>query len=189
MSHSLRVALLASAAARDAAALAEGLSMAGQLPTLMATDPAGASPGTHVVRLRRLADKALRLRGLGDDVAHLPHARVALARGRFDLAHAFGAVDALPAIAWARRSRRPAVLTFVEPLERETIANRRLRLATLERAVHGADVVLAANEEVRSSLRRLLALEASVIAPSDAARHLSLYRELGADYTRPSAAW
>lgn len=180
MSRPLHVALLTGEAAPQAAALAEALRSAGQLPVLMVRDPTGAYADTESIRLRSLPDKPLRSRRIGDGLAHLPHAFVALARGKFDLAHAFSPADALPAVAWARRSRRPAVLTFVAPLERETIANRRLRLATLKRAVYGADVVLATSHDVQKSLRRMLALDAPVLASSDAAGHLSLYRELAA---------
>ena len=180
MSRPLRVALLSSTASADAAALAGALRLAGQQPVLMAPGAPTAPAGTGVIRLRRLPEAPLRFRFIGDGLGHLPHARVALSRGGFDLAHAFNPVDALAAVAWARRAGRPAVLTFIAPLERETIGNRRLRLATLERAVYGADTVIAASEAVRTSLRRLLAIDAPVLAAADAAGHLALYRELGA---------
>ena len=178
MNRPLRVALLGGAAATDAATLARGLHRAGQLPTLLTPDPATAPPGTEVVRLRSVANAPLHVRRIGDGLGYLPHAWIALARGRFDLAHGFEPAGALPAVAWARRSQRPVVLTFAEPLDRATIANGRLRLATLERALHGADAVLASSDEVRRSLRRLLALEVRVVDPSDAAAHVALYREL-----------
>jgi len=180
VSQPLRVALLASASSEEAALLAGALHGAGHLPALLAPDPVGAPAGTEVVRLRSLPDRPLAFRQIGDGLAHLPHACVALARGRFDVAHAFTPVDALAAVAWARRSSGVAVLTFVEPLQRETIGDRRFRLTTLKRSVGGAGAVLAATDEVRRSLRRLLALDVRVVAPPDAAGHLAVYRELHA---------
>jgi len=180
LSGTLRVALLGSATSPGARDLGEALLAAGQRPTLLAPGAGHAPAGMQVVRLRRLAERGLRFRGIDDGLAHVPHALVALARAEFEAAHAFSPVDAIPALAWARRSHRPVLLTFVEPLRRETIASRRLSLATLERAVGGADAVLAADDAVAASLRRLLALEAPILAPSDAPGHLALYRRLGA---------
>jgi len=172
----LRVAVLGRQA--GAADLAGALSAAGQRPVLLWAGAARAPAGVEAIRLRGLLEAPLEFRSIGDGLGHLPHAWFALARGGFEVAHAFAPADALPAVAWARRSHRPVVLTFTTPLSRATIANRRLRLATVERAVQGVDAVLAADEEVRRSLRRLLALEAPVVAPGDAAGHLALYREL-----------
>lgn len=180
MSRALRVALLAGGGGGPGAVtLAGALHRAGHAPTLMTPDALVAPAGVDVLRLRDVPDRPLRSRSIGDGLAHVPHACVALARGHFDLAHAFSPADALPAVVWARRSSRPVVLTFVEPLQRETIGNRRLRLATLEQAIERADLVLAADEGVRTSLRRLLALDAPVVSLSDADGHVALYRALG----------
>lgn len=178
MSSPLRVALLTRAAAPEAVALAEALARAGQLPSLIAPEPGAAGAGIGTRPLQNLAGRLLRSRGIGDGLDRLPHDLLELTRARFDLAHAFSPMDALAALAWSRRSRSPVVLTFTEPLRRETIANRRLKLATLERAVNGADAVVAATDEVQRSLRRLLALDAPVVPAFDTGGYLSLYREL-----------
>lgn len=180
MSRPLRVAVLESAVAPGATTLAAALHAAGHRPVLLTTHPAGAPAGVDVVQLRALPERPLRSRGIGDALEHLPHAMVALARRRFDVVHAFRPADALAAIAWARGARRTAVLTFADPLRRETIANRRLRLETLEAAVRGVDAVLAGSDEVATSLRRLLALDVRCLEPGDAAGHLALYAALAA---------
>lgn len=128
--------------------------------------------------LRGRAALPLRLRKIGDGLEYLPAALVALARHGFDVAHAFTPSDALAAIAWARVTRVPAVLTCLEPLARETLAARRLRLVTLARALEHADGVLAADERVASSLWRWAALDAPVLAPDDIEGHVALYRGL-----------
>lgn len=190
MSRPLRIALLDGAGAPASATLAAALRADGHGPSLLTTRPAHAPAGVDGVRLRVLPERPLRARAIGDGLERLPHALLVLARGRFDVVHAFTPVDALAAVTWARRGRGrgPALLTLTEPLRRETIANRRLRVETLEAALAGADAVLAAGEDVRASMRRLLALEADCLAPGDAVAHVSLYRRLGAGQGRASTA-
>jgi hypothetical protein len=158
----VRIALLAPPHGRAATELADALDGV----TLIAGD--GPPPLAAL----------LRFRGIHDGFERVPGAFVALARGRFDVAHAFSPVDALAAVAWARRGRRAAVLTLTEPLRRATIADTRWRLATLERALGGAGAVVAANEEVRESARHLLALDLPVLAPADGAANRALYGRL-----------
>ena len=183
----MRIALVDGAGSPAAAALAAALHASGRGPVLLTTDPDHAPAGVSVVPLRSLPARPLRSRGIGDRLEHLPHAVLALARGRFDVVHAFRPADALAAVASARRWSGPAVLTFAEPLTRETIANRRLRVATLEEAVRDADAVLAGSAEAQASLRRLLAIDAGCLEPADAAGHLALYARL-VRQARPSTA-
>ncbi|MEA2420620.1 MAG: hypothetical protein QOE60_2826 [Thermoleophilaceae bacterium] len=133
------------------------------------------APGValHVLAPRAaLLDAALRVRKLGDGLGSAAAAALALRRGRFDVAHAFTPEGALAAT-WA--NGRASALTFTEPLRRERLADRRLRLATLERAVARSGAVLAADDEVRGSLERWLGVEARVL---DAEGHAALYAEL-----------
>src|SRR5205085_1256473 len=116
------------------------------------------------------------LRKIGDGLAHLPAALLALGRGGYGVAHAFTPTDALAAIAWARRSGRPAVFTCMDAPERETIAARRLRLATWRRAVGQTSAVLAASEETAEGLRRWFAVDAPVVDPGDAEANVAAYR-------------
>jgi hypothetical protein len=64
------------------------------------------------------------------------------------------------------------------------VADRRLRLRLLERAVGDSDAAIAPTEECRAGLLRWLAVEAPLLEPADADAHERLYREL----LRPAAA-
>lgn len=152
-------------------ALARGLAAAGHDVRALGRGRAGAA-----------LEAALRPRKLGDGLGHAAVHALAVRRGAFDLVHAFSPANAL-ATRGARLAVRGggapvAVLTFPAPVERAGLADRRLRLATLERAIAGADAVLAGDEEVAASLRRWLTIEARVLAPGDAAGHAALYAEL-----------
>ena len=118
-------------------------------------------------------EAALRPRKLGDGLGHVPPAALAVRRGGYDVAHAFS-----PAAALATGAARVAVLTFPAPVRREGMADRRLRLTTLERALAAADAVVAPDAEVAGSLRRWLAVEPRVLAAADGPGHVALYAEL-----------
>jgi hypothetical protein len=124
-------------------------------------------------RVGSVLEAALRPRKLGEGLGHVPPAALAVRRGRFDVAHAFS-----PAAALAAGGARVAVLTFPAPVDRGGLADRRLRLATLERALAACDAVVAPDPEVQSSLRRWLAVDARVLGPADGAGHAALYAEL-----------
>jgi Glycosyltransferase Family 4 len=167
----LRVALLDHAAepGRGAAGeLARALAAAGHEPTVVS--PAARST---------LLDAPLRLRKIGDRPARIPGTLVSLARGSYDLAHAFTAQDAVAAVAWARLTGRPAVFTVSETLHRGALADRRLRLAQLRLAVERSSAVLAPDQAVAESVGRWLALTPRLVAPGSADDHLALYAELG----------
>jgi hypothetical protein len=70
------------------------------------------------------------------------------------------------------------VFSAVEPIVRANVADRRWRLELLRLAAERSSAVVAPDEEVALSLRRWLAVEASVLDPGDGAGHLALYREL-----------
>ena len=122
-----------------------------------------------------LVDAALGLRKLGDGLGSAAAAWVALRRGRFDVAHAFTPEGAVAA-GWANGPA--SVLTFTEPLRRERLSDRRLRLATLERAVRVSDAVVAGDDAVAESLERWLGIDAPVIDPADGEGHRELYAAL-----------
>jgi hypothetical protein len=132
----------------------------------------------HIIRPRRVPDLPLRLRKIGDAPGRVPGAFVALLRGDYQLAHAFTAQDAAVAVVWSRLTGRPVVFTQREPLARENVSDRRLRLATLRVALEHSDAVVAPDDAVAESLRRWMAAELRVLAPDAAAEHLELYREL-----------
>jgi Glycosyltransferase Family 4 len=166
VSRPLRVALLEHDGEGTAEAVHAAMGDAGHDIEAVAIRPAG------------IPDLPLRLRKIGDAPGRMPGTLVALARGRFDLAHAFTAQDAVVALAWARGSERPVVYTQRAPVTRATVANRRLRLATLRRAVEGCDAVVAPDEETAESLRRWMAVEARVVSRRDAAGHRGLYLDV-----------
>jgi Glycosyltransferase Family 4 len=134
-------------------------------------------PDAHVVAAHavRPIEALLRRRGFAGPLTHLPSAVATLAAGGFHVVHAFSVPDAVAALAWRRLSGAPVVLTCDEVLGRGNVADRRLRLASLQRATEGADALLAADEVVRASVRRWLALDARVLAPAD---HAQLYERL-----------
>jgi hypothetical protein len=168
----MRVALLEPPDAEPARAL----SAAGHTGAILSAATGAPAPARFAgTRLRRVPDLPLRARKIGDDLAVLPAALLALARGGFDAAHAFTPELACAAIAWGRRAGHPVVFTPVEPPRRETLAARRLRLAAWQRAVTGA-IVTAPSEAVRDGLERWLAVRAPLLALDDAAAYAPLYR-------------
>ncbi len=124
------------------------------------------------------AEALLSRRGFTGPLSHVP-VLVARLRAGFDVAHAFTAVDAAAAQAWRRLGGGRVVFTCRETLDRSGVADRRLRLATLSRAVERSDAVAAASEPVRASLLRWLAVDAPVVDPGDAAAQLRLYAAAG----------
>jgi hypothetical protein len=143
----------------------------------IAQELAGAVAGAEIVapRAGRLFDALLQRRGFVVPLAHVPLTAAGLIAGRYDIAHAFSPQDALAALLWRRG---PVVFTCTEVLDRDRLADRRLRLTALSRAVEESDVVIASSEESAAALSRWLAVEALVIAPDDAVAHERLYGNL-----------
>ncbi|MFL5883520.1 MAG: glycosyltransferase [Thermoleophilaceae bacterium] len=124
------------------------------------------------------AEKLLRYRGFATPLTQVPSTFAALARGHYDLAHAFSPQDALATLLWRRRGGGPVVFTPVEPPRRETLADRRLSLKLVRRALDESDAVVALTPEHRDAFSRWLALDVPVIEAPDAAGWDRLYREL-----------
>jgi hypothetical protein len=160
--------------------LARAMHTAGHHPCVLSSHRAATrrtiEEGIPVVRIRRPPDALLRRRGFVAPLTQLPLTVVALAVGNYDVAHAFSPQDACAALAWRRLVRRPALFTCTEKLRRERLADRRLRLWLLRRAVEDSDLVTVPTEEVREALWRWLAVEAPVTDPSDARAHERMYR-------------
>ena len=163
----MRIALLHddSAGGRPARELADALLDAGHDPHVLSPRPAGPAEGL------------LRRRGFAGSLTPVPSAAVTLLRGGFEVAHAFSTSGALTALTWRRLRGGPAVFTCAEPLDRARLADRRLTLWMLRRAVEDTDAVTAASEESRAALARWLALDVPVIEPHDAGGYERLYRE------------
>ena len=141
--------------------------------------------GHRVVTLRprsAVLDALLRPRKLGDDLGRVPAAVAGLMHARCDVAHAFCPADGLAAAVWSAHGGGAAVVTVAEVPRREELAGRRLRMATLRRALDGSAAVVATGPEVRDGLERWLGVRARVI-PSEpvdaaAAAYAELYRAL-----------
>jgi hypothetical protein len=132
----------------------------------------------QMIRASHVPDLPLRLRKIGDAPGRMPGALLALARGRYDLAHALTPQDAVVAIAWSRLAGRPAVFTQRDPLTRANVADRRLRLAMLRVALESSDAIVAPDREIAESLRRWMAVDPLVVPLDSGAGHLGLYSEL-----------
>jgi hypothetical protein len=120
-------------------------------------------------------DGLLAGRGFTTPLTHLPATVRELAAGGYDIAHAFSPQDAYAALRWRRRSGRPLVFSLAEPVAREHIADRRLRLRFLLAALTQSDAVIVHDEETRAAAWRWLALEPPVIELDDGAGHERLY--------------
>ena len=146
--------------------LADGLSAAGHHPQILRS------------RTLQLPEKALRFRGFAGPLTHVPFSVAALRRGGFHIAHAFSPQDALATLAWRRLAGRPAVFSCPAPVTREALADRRLSLWLLERAIEDSDAVVAPTEESRAALSRWLAIDVPLLEPRDAAGYERMYRDL-----------
>lgn len=162
--------------------LAGALREVGHRPCVLTSHmgPPGRSleAGVPVVWSRRRAERVLAARGFAGPLSHLPATARALASGRYDLAHALSAPDALAARLWGRCAGRPVVFGCLDPPRRENLADRRLRLWLTRSAVEDSDAVVAASLDCRAGLKRWFGVEVPVIVPDDAAGHERLYRQL-----------
>ena len=162
--------------------LGAALRDAGHHPCVFSSHPAptrrSVEGGIVVVRARRLSEAPLRRRMIAGPLTHLPFGVQELATSGYDLAHSFSAPDALAGLVWRRLSGHPTLFTCAYPLHRARLADRRLRVWLLSRAVEDSDAVVAPSEQSREALRRWLAADAPVIEPHDAAGHERLYRAL-----------
>lgn len=134
-----------------------------------------------VVRCRRLPEFPLRWRGFVSPLTHLPGVFATLMRGGYDIAYAWSSADAPAALAWGRLTGKPTVFAPAEPPTRELLADRRLRLWMIARALEHSDAVVAPSLDVRQALRRWVAVDAPLLYPLDAAGHERLYEELRGD--------
>jgi hypothetical protein len=140
--------------------------------------------GVEVVRSARLPEAPLRRRGFTGPLTHGPLTLRALERGGYDVVQAFTPEDAWIALTWRRRSGLPVVFTAAEPVGRDSLADRRLRLRLVQDAFEASDAVTAVSDDVAATVARWLAVDARVIAPGDGAGHAGLYSDLIARRTR-----
>jgi UDP-glucose:tetrahydrobiopterin glucosyltransferase len=117
--------------------------------------------GVTVVRVPRLPEGRLRRRMFEDHLTHVPFAARALQRGDDDLVHALHATSAVA----AARAGRPLVFSHMGIPHRQALANRRLRLDVMLRALRAADAVVALSETAARGFERWLGVSARVIHP------------------------
>lgn len=182
----LRIALVSCDGAGSPAlvGLAKGLRALGHAPTIIGarvgTPGSCDRDGVRTTHVPRLPEGLLARRGFSGPITHVPALAATLVRGRHDVLHAFTPSDALAARPARRRTGAPLVFTCGEVLERDTVADTRLRLALLAAAVEQSDAVLAPDEEGARGLQRWMGCHARIVAPADAAAHLEVYAGAGA---------
>ncbi len=149
--------------------LATGLLERGHAPRLITSHPglprAATEDGLPVLRLPRPPQKPLERLGFESYLTHPPLSYGALAARRFDVVHAMYPTDALAAAWWKRRTRRPAILSYMGIPERPWLLARRGRLKVLKRALRGCDVVVALSQHAAEVFSDVLAYDARVIPP------------------------
>ena len=116
-----------------------------------------------VVRLWRPPAGRLVRRGFEEHLTHVPLAALELRRrrGGLDVAHALHHADAQAAL----RAGVPTVWTSLGIFHRTGLANRRGRLALVERALRDAAAVTVLSEAAARGFRRWLGVDPRVIAP------------------------
>jgi glycosyl transferase family 4 len=165
----LRIALVHHSSGSDAAELAGALRASGHHAEILSPQSGGSLC---------VVEKALRYRGFATPLTQVPSGVAALRGGSFHVAQAFSPQDATAALLWRRLGGGPVVFSPAEPLRRETMADRRLSLRLLERAIEDSDAVVAPTEESRAALWRWLSLDVPLLDPSDTAGYERLYRSL-----------
>jgi glycosyltransferase involved in cell wall biosynthesis len=149
--------------------LATGLAAAGHEPTLITSHPGRPSrsveDGLTVIRNWRPPDRRLVRRLYPDYLTHVPFSYASLVRGDYDIANAFFPTDALAALRWASRTRRPTVFSYGGLPDRPVLADRRHKLRILERAVRESDAVVTSSKTAADAMWRWMGVEARPIYP------------------------
>jgi glycosyltransferase involved in cell wall biosynthesis len=148
--------------------LADGLLARGHQPRLITSHPGmprrSTEDGLPILRLPRPPAPPPLRRMYEPYLTHVPLSYAALRAGDYDLAHAVYPTDALAAARWRRRSRRPAVLSYLGIPSRHWLAERR-RGEVLLAAIRGCDAVVALSRHAADAFESSLGYEATVIAP------------------------
>jgi glycosyltransferase involved in cell wall biosynthesis len=149
--------------------LANGLVEDGHQPTLITSHPGRPSrsveEGLEVVRVWRPPDRRLVRRAYPEYMTHVPFAYAALRAGRYDIANAFYPTDALAALRWGERERRPVVFSYGGLPDRPVLADKRHKLRILERAIRGSDAVVTSSHTAADAMERWFGVRARPIYP------------------------
>lgn len=157
--------------------VATGLAARGHRAQIVTSHPARPTrtleDGVEVVRNWRPPDYPLRVRAIGEHLTHLPFSYRSLRGGEPDIAHAFYASDALASVAWARRTGRPSVMSWMGLMQAGWLSYRALRLETVTRAVYGSDALVVLSRTARDSVWRWMGVEGRIIHPGVDTRHFT----------------
>jgi glycosyltransferase involved in cell wall biosynthesis len=149
--------------------LANGLVASGHEPTLITSHPGRPSraseDGLEVIRVWRPPDRRLVRRAYPEYMTHVPFSYAALRAGRYDLANAFYPTDAVAAVWWGERTRRPVVFSYGGLPDRPVLADKRHKLRILERAIRGSDAVVTSSRTAADAMKRWFGVEARPIYP------------------------
>ena len=160
--------------------LAEGLLERGHRPRLITSHPGPlrrtVEDGLPIVRLPRPPQQRLLRRHYEPYLTHVPLSYAVLRAGHYDVAHAVHTADALAAARWKRKTRRPALMTYMGIPDRPGLRERRKRLKLMLAAVRDCDAVVALSDYAGEAFRRWLGYEARVIPPGV---DLRLFRRVG----------
>jgi len=150
---------------RFARELADGLRDRGHAPRLVVghrgPPRTAVEDGVPVVRVPRLPERRLERRMFEPHLTHAPFARLALRGGGDDVLHALYPSSAVAAGGLGR----PLVFSYMGIPHRQGLANRRLRVEAMVRALRRADAVVALSETAARGFERWLGVRARVIAP------------------------
>lgn len=167
--------------------LADGLLARGHDPRLITSHPGRlkrtCEGGIQVTRVPRPPEARLLGRGFEPYLTHVPLSYAALRAGSDDVAHAMYPADALAAARWRRRTRRPAVLSYMGIPDRPGLRQYRRRLEVLLRALDGCDAVVALSAHAGEAFSYWLGYEARVIPPGV---DLRAFRPAGSRAARPT---
>jgi glycosyltransferase involved in cell wall biosynthesis len=154
---------------RFARELADGLVSRGERPSLITSHPGplrrSVEDGLRVIRIPRPPQRWLVRRGYESYLTHVPLTYLALRSEHYDVAHALFPTDALAAARWRRRTRRPAVLSYMGIPTRRWLAASKGRRSVLSRASAGCDAVVALSQYAAREFRESLGREVRVIHP------------------------
>lgn len=149
--------------------LATGLISRGHRPHLITSHRGRPSraveEGLPITRHWRPPEERLTRRRIQQYLTHLPFSYASLRTGDYDLAHAFYFTDAVATARWARRTGRPAILSYMGLADRPVLASHRLRLRVLSCALHEADAVVTLSKAAAAGMRRWFGIEPRVIYP------------------------
>jgi glycosyltransferase involved in cell wall biosynthesis len=171
--------------------LAVGLTEMGHdvtvLTTHLARSEESREEGFRVVRSRR-PPKVLGIRRGERFMETVPSVVWHLARGRFDVAHAFFPTSAWGAIQAQRFGGAPVVFSGHGVLTPESLAAYRLRLPMLKRVLAGAAATTVLSQAAADSMRRHLSHNPEVIPPGVFVTEFDAKVERDADPTLVCAA-